>query len=85
MDRWFRSANKGKSKVKATPELIKLWGSSSGRHLVAGQFVETYILSPDMSLKHTAGEKLRNMLYDNDMNMDMVALLVERETIQEPW
>ena len=43
MQRYAAQANKGK--VKASPELIKMWGTESGRSMAA---METYVHIIDM-------------------------------------
>lgn len=94
MNRFMTQAKKGK--VEASPELVKLWGTPTGRAMVRHFVYICYMLYVwnlaygfgllCMYVKKwhlILGGKLRELLYKYDMEMDLVNLNIERELIQD--
>ncbi len=93
MQRFFSQHKK--KKVTASPELVKLWGTSAGRVLAENCWMArtcwTYLML--LHLHHLQfwmvhhqnhlGEKLRGLLHKNNMDMSLVNLQIERESIQD--
>ena len=69
MSRYFAAHKKGK--VQASPELVKMWGSSNGR-----------FLAESIDINCAEGGEIRKLLLANGGDMAAVNLRVERQSKQ---